>query len=119
MSWGADDRVVSLRAVAHPVRLQMLSLLTGTEMSAAEVARELGVTHANASYHLRVLADAGELVVAGEAKIPGGVSRARAGPRTSASTSGRWPTSWSAGQPCASAAAGPGSPTPRCGSSPR
>jgi DNA-binding transcriptional ArsR family regulator len=75
MSWGADqghDRVVSLRALAHPVRLQMLSLLTGAPMSAAEVARELGLTHANASYHLRQLLAAGQLVEAGEETIRGG-----------------------------------------------
>ncbi len=70
-----SDAVSSLRAVAHPVRLQMLSLLTGAELSAAEVARELGLTHANASYHLRVLADAGEIVVAGEERIRGGVAK--------------------------------------------
>jgi DNA-binding transcriptional ArsR family regulator len=69
------DAVSSLRAVAHPLRLRILSLLTGAELSAAEVARELGVTHANASYHLRVLADAGEVVVAGEEKIRGGVAK--------------------------------------------
>ncbi|WP_067428698.1 ArsR/SmtB family transcription factor [Nocardioides jensenii] len=67
--------VSALRAVAHPLRLQILSLLTGAEMSAAEVARELAVTHANASYHLRVLLDAGELVVAGEEKIRGGIAK--------------------------------------------
>ena len=75
MSWGAEqghDRVVSLRALAHPVRLQMLSLLTGAPMSAAEVARELGLTHANASYHLRQLLAAGQLVEAGEETIRGG-----------------------------------------------
>ena len=33
----------------------MLSLLTGAPMTATEVARELGITHANASYHLRKL----------------------------------------------------------------
>ena len=65
----------SLRAIAHPLRLQILSLLTGAELSAAEVARELDITHANASYHLRVLLDAGELVVAGEEKIRGGVAK--------------------------------------------
>ena len=70
-----DDDVASLRAVAHPARLRILSLLTGTAMSAAEVARELELTHSNASYHLRVLADAGELVEAGEEKIRGGVAR--------------------------------------------
>ncbi len=70
----AED-VSSLRAVAHPVRLRMLSLLTGTAMSAAEVARELDLTHANASYHLRVLAEAGEVVEAGEERIRGGVAK--------------------------------------------
>jgi DNA-binding transcriptional ArsR family regulator len=70
-----EEDIASLRAIAHPIRLRILSLLTGAEMSAAEVARELGLTHANASYHLRVLADAGELVDAGEEKIRGGVAR--------------------------------------------
>ena len=69
------EATTALRALAHPVRLQMLSLLTGAELSAAEVARELGLTHANASYHLRVLAEAGEVVVAGEEKIRGGVAK--------------------------------------------
>ncbi len=64
-----------LRAVAHPLRLQILSLLTSTELSAAEVARELGTTQANASYHLRVLASAGHVVAAGEEKIRGGVAK--------------------------------------------
>ena len=64
-----------LRALAHPVRLRILSLLTGAELTAAEVARELGITHANASYHLRFLLDAGEIVVSGEEKIRGGVAR--------------------------------------------
>lgn len=65
----------ALRAMAHPVRLRMLSLLTGTEMSAAEIARELDITQANASYHLRVLAKAGEVVEAGEERIRGGVAK--------------------------------------------
>ena len=38
-----------LRALAHPVRLRILSLLTGADLTAADVARELGITHANAS----------------------------------------------------------------------
>ena len=71
----ATDETAALRAVAHPLRLQMLSLLTGTAMSAAEVARELGVTQANASYHLRILRDAGEIVEAGEERIRGGVAK--------------------------------------------
>ncbi len=67
-----DERISELRATAHPLRLQMLSLLTGAELSAAEVARELGVTQANASYHLRFLLDAGLLVIAGEERVRGG-----------------------------------------------
>ncbi|MGN6751567.1 MAG: ArsR/SmtB family transcription factor [Intrasporangium sp.] len=72
MSLGDDRRRNVLRATAHPLRLQMLSLLTGAELSAAEVARELGITQANASYHLRFLLDAGLLVIAGEEQVRGG-----------------------------------------------
>jgi DNA-binding transcriptional ArsR family regulator len=67
-----DARIGELRATAHPLRLQMLSLLTGAELSAAEVARELDITQANASYHLRLLLDAGLLVVASEENVRGG-----------------------------------------------
>lgn len=70
-----DDAIAHLRATAHPLRLRMLSLLTAEAMSAAEVARALGITHANASYHLRLLHDADELVVEGEEKVRGGVAR--------------------------------------------
>ena len=69
-----DPRAVSaLRSVAHPVRLRILSLVTAEAMSAADVARALDLTHANALYHLRVLHDAGELVVESEEKIRGGL----------------------------------------------
>lgn len=67
-----QERIIELRATAHPLRLQMLSLLTGAELSAAEVARELKVTQANASYHLRLLHDAGLLVIASEETVRGG-----------------------------------------------
>lgn len=70
-----NTQVSRLRASAHPVRLRILSLLTGAEMSAAEVARELDLTHANASYHLRTLADVGLLEIAGEERIRGGVAK--------------------------------------------
>lgn len=80
-------RVSEMRATAHPVRLQMLSLLTGTQLSAAEVARELGITHANASYHLRLLATAGLVVEAGEEKIRGGVAKRYRHPWDAASVS--------------------------------
>jgi DNA-binding transcriptional ArsR family regulator len=71
----ADEQISSLRATAHPLRLRMLSLLTSSAMSAAEIARELDITHANASYHLRFLAGTGLIVEAGEEKIRGGVAK--------------------------------------------
>ena len=71
----SDQDVSALRATAHPLRLRILSLLTGASMSAAELARELGTTQANLSYHLRVLAAAGEVVPDGEVKIRGGVAK--------------------------------------------
>jgi DNA-binding transcriptional ArsR family regulator len=74
MSLGDGDKA-ALRALAHPVRLQIMSLLTGAELTAAEVARELGLNHANASYHLRNLLSGGMIVVAGEEKIRGGVAK--------------------------------------------
>jgi DNA-binding transcriptional ArsR family regulator len=70
-----DRRQASLRAMAHPVRLRMLSLLTGASLTAADISRELGLTHANASYHLRNLLTAGLIVQAGEERIRGGVAK--------------------------------------------
>lgn len=67
--------VSSLRALAHPVRLQILSLLTGAAMSATELAEELGISQANASYHLRALASADYVVVDSEERIRGGVAK--------------------------------------------
>jgi len=64
-----------LRAMAHPVRLRILSLLTGASLTAADVARELGLTHANASYHLRNLLAAGLIAHAGEERIRGGIAK--------------------------------------------
>ena len=61
-----------LRATAHPVRLRLLSLLTGAALSAAEAGRELGLSQAAASYHLRVLERAGLVVVVEVVRIRGG-----------------------------------------------
>src|SRR3954469_18797480 len=73
MSLGEEK--AALRAMAHPVRLRIMSLLTAAPMTAAEVARELHLTHANASYHLRNLLSGGLIYVAGEEKIRGGVAK--------------------------------------------
>lgn len=64
-----------LQALAHPLRLRILSLLTGSAMSAAEAARELGETHANISYHFRRLHDVGLIDLAEEVAIRGGRAR--------------------------------------------
>ena len=72
---GHEAALRTARAWAHPLRLRILSLLTGVELSAAEVARELDITQANASYHLRRLAAAGELEVAGTEKVRGGLGK--------------------------------------------
>ena len=61
--------------MAHPVRLRILSLLTGAALTAADVARELGLTHANASYHLRQLLAVGQIEVAGHERIRGGAAK--------------------------------------------
>ena len=72
MSLGVDAR---LRALAHPVRLQIMSLLTGAALTAADVARELGMNHSNASYHLRQLLAVGAIEVVGEERIRGGIAK--------------------------------------------
>jgi len=48
-----------LRALAHPTRLRMLSLMWAGPLSAANLAAELGISHGLASQHLRTLDRAG------------------------------------------------------------
>lgn len=67
--------VAALRALSHPVRLRMWGVLAGGASSAAELARALGVSHASASYHLRVLRDAGVVVLLEERQVQGGLER--------------------------------------------
>lgn len=68
-------RLDELRATAHPLRLRLLSLLTGAALSAAEAGRELGVSQASASYHLRVLERAGLVRVVEVERVRGGEAR--------------------------------------------
>lgn len=86
-----------LRAVAHPTRLQILSLLTGAELSAADLAREVGTTQANASYHVRVLAAAGLIVPAGEERIRGGLAKRYRHPWKESGDTGHEPLAHQAG----------------------
>ncbi|MER7274310.1 winged helix-turn-helix domain-containing protein [Dactylosporangium sp. NPDC000244] len=68
----ADD---VLRALAHPLRLRMLNLMWPGPLSAAELARELAISHALASQHLRRLANAGLVELAEERTRRGGYER--------------------------------------------
>jgi DNA-binding transcriptional ArsR family regulator len=72
---GGGATTTGLRALAHPVRLRILSLLTGAAMTTAELARELELTHANTSYHVRQLLAAGVIDPVGEERIRGGVAK--------------------------------------------
>ena len=74
MSLEVDSRQ-QLRALSHPVRLRILSLLTGTAMSSAELARELGMSHAAVSFHVRTLVAAGYLELAETRSVRGGQER--------------------------------------------
>lgn len=64
-----------LRATAHPIRLRLLSLVTGAAMSAAEAARELRLSQATASYHFRVLERAGLVSVVETVRLRGGEAK--------------------------------------------
>ena len=64
-----------LRALAHPVRLKMMTLMWPGPLSAAELARELGISHALASQHLRKLDSAGLVELAEERRHRGGQER--------------------------------------------
>lgn len=64
-----------LRALAHPLRLRMLNLMWPGPMSAAELARELDISHALASQHLRRLDAAGLVELAEERTRRGGRER--------------------------------------------
>jgi len=64
-----------LRALSHPLRVRILSLLTGTAMSTAELARELGMGHAAVSFHVRQLVAAGYLELVETRSVRGGQER--------------------------------------------
>ena len=54
------DDARSIRALAHPLRLELQSIVGRSgRITAADAARELGISHALASHHLRQLAKYG------------------------------------------------------------
>jgi DNA-binding transcriptional ArsR family regulator len=75
MSLEVVSQQQQLRAVSHPLRLRILSLLTGAAMSTAELARELELSHAAVSFHVRQLVQAGYLELAETRSVRGGKER--------------------------------------------
>ena len=67
--------LAALRALSHPIRLRMWSLLATGPASAAELARAMDIQHASASYHLRSLHDASLVALDEERTINGGLER--------------------------------------------
>ncbi|MFI7244273.1 helix-turn-helix domain-containing protein [Streptomyces qinglanensis] len=74
-SAATEASVADLRVLAHPLRLRLLSLLTGEAYSAAEAARILDQSQANVSYHLRRLHQAGLVDAVGEVTVRGGTAK--------------------------------------------
>lgn len=64
-----------LRALADPVRLRILATLGSRSLSAAELGRELGISQALASYHLRRLLSVGLVDRDGSRPRRGGTER--------------------------------------------
>lgn len=75
MSLEVDREQERLRALSHPTRLRILSLLTGASMSSAELAREMGMSQAAVSFHVRQLAGVGYLELVEERSKRGGKER--------------------------------------------
>jgi DNA-binding MarR family transcriptional regulator len=79
------DDPVAIRALAHPVRLDLQALIgRAGQITAADAARELGISHGLASHHLRQLAKYGFVQQA-----PGKDNRERPWRLTHTSTSWR------------------------------
>ncbi len=79
------DDPLAIRALAHPLRLELSALIGRTgRMTAAEAARQLGISQALASHHLRQLGKYGFVE-----QVEGDDHRAR--PWRLTSTSTEWP----------------------------
>jgi DNA-binding transcriptional ArsR family regulator len=58
--WRVLDDPVAMRALAHPLRMDLLSVISRLgKATTAEAARELGISHGLASHHLHQLAKYG------------------------------------------------------------
>ncbi|MEW6724945.1 MAG: helix-turn-helix domain-containing protein [Bacillota bacterium] len=69
--WASIERVEQLRALAHPLRLELLKRLTAAEATVGELARELGEAHARVFYHIKELEKTGLVRLVREATVRG------------------------------------------------
>lgn len=51
----------AIKAIAHPLRLKILCVLAGEELSVQEIVDNVGTTQSNISQHLAILRDKGVL----------------------------------------------------------
>ena len=56
-----DEARQLLRALAEPIRLQLIEALTGGERCVCDLTEELGLAQSKLSFHLKVLKEAGLL----------------------------------------------------------
>ena len=52
---------LAVKAIAHPLRLKILCVLGGREVSVQDIVDEVGTTQSNISQHLAILRDKGVL----------------------------------------------------------
>jgi DNA-binding transcriptional ArsR family regulator len=72
VDFAVGDERRRLRALSHPVRLRILSLLTDSPKSGTELGPELSMSQAAVSYHLRSLAAAGMIELDEVRSVRGG-----------------------------------------------
>ena len=53
---------LAIKAIAHPLRLKILCVLGGNEVSVQDIVDEVGTSQSNISQHLAILRDKGVLV---------------------------------------------------------
>jgi DNA-binding transcriptional ArsR family regulator len=56
-----DQAARALKAMAHPLRLKILCVVGGSEMSVQQIVEAVGTTQSNISQHLAILRDKGVL----------------------------------------------------------
>jgi DNA-binding transcriptional ArsR family regulator len=63
-----DQAAAAMQAMAHPMRLKILCLLSSGEISVGEIVEAVGTTQGNVSQHLGILRDRGLITSRGEGR---------------------------------------------------